>query len=104
MLKPISSPQKGVGSVAVPASCCAVQHEGEKHQEGSDTHPQNQPEPRASREKSKRLSLCLSSPLLINFFRFLMQDLKIEPLPRSTLQRFSPLSTLRPFVELDLEC
>ncbi len=51
------SPQKGVGSVAVPASCSAVQHEGEKHQEGPDTHPENQPEPRASGEKSKQFSL-----------------------------------------------
>lgn len=57
ILKSVSSQQKGVGSVAVPASRRAVQHEGEKHQEGSDTHPQNQPEPRASREKSKQLSL-----------------------------------------------
>lgn len=53
---PISVQQKGVGSAAVPASCCAVQHEGEKHQKGPDSHPQNQPEPRASREKSKQLS------------------------------------------------
>lgn len=57
MVKSISSQQKGVGVLAFPASCRAVQHEGEKHQEGSDTHPQNQPEPRASREKSKQPSL-----------------------------------------------
>lgn len=55
--------QKRVGSSAVPASCCAVHHEREKHQESSDTHPQNQPEPRASREKSKPLPFCLSLPL-----------------------------------------
>lgn len=57
MLKSIFSQQKRVGFVTVSASCCAVQHEGEKHQEGSDTHPQNQPEPRTSREKSNQLSL-----------------------------------------------
>lgn len=55
--EPISPQQKGVGSAAVPASCRAVHHEGEKHQKGSDTHPQNQPEPRASREESEQLSL-----------------------------------------------
>lgn len=57
MLKSIFSQQKRVGFVTISASRCAVQHEGEKHQEGSDTHPQNQPEPRASREKSNQLSL-----------------------------------------------
>lgn len=59
--------QKGVGSVTVPAPRCAVQHEGEKHQEGSDAHPQNQPEPRAPREKSKWLLFVSLCPLLINF-------------------------------------
>lgn len=48
----MSPPQKGVGFAAVPASRRLVQHEGEKHQEGSDTHLENQPEPRASGEKS----------------------------------------------------
>lgn len=57
ILKSISSKQKGVGFVTVPASRRAVQHEGEKHQESSDTHPQDQPEPRASREKSNQLPL-----------------------------------------------
>lgn len=55
IVKSISSQQKGVGFVTVPASCRAVQHEGEKHQESSDAHPQDQPEPRASREKSNQL-------------------------------------------------
>lgn len=55
--------QKRVGSFAVPAPSCAVQHEGEKHQESSDAHPQNQPEPRASGEKSKLLPFCLLLPL-----------------------------------------
>lgn len=64
----ISLPQKGVGSFALPAPCCSFQHEGEKHQEGSDAHPQNQPEPCASGEESKQLPFCLSLPLLINFW------------------------------------
>lgn len=96
MLKSISSQQKGVGSVAVPASRRAVQHEGEKHQEGSDTHPQNQPEPRASGEKSKQLSLfffALVNELLTHThmhtntlsFCFLIQYPKIALLSCSTL-------------------
>lgn len=69
MVKSISSQQKGVGVFTFPASCRAVQHEGEKHQEGPDTHPQNQPEPCASREKSKQFSLsflALSNKLLVD--------------------------------------
>lgn len=69
MVKSISFQQKGVGFFAFPASCRAVQHEGEKHQEGSDTHPQNQPEPCASREKSKQFSLsffALANKLLMH--------------------------------------
>lgn len=52
--------QEGVGSASVPAPCCAVQHEGEKHQESSDSHPQNQPEPGSPREEGE-----LRPPLLL---------------------------------------
>ena len=115
VLKSISTQQKGVGSVAVPAARCAVQHEGEKHQEGANTHPQNQPEPRSSGEKSKQLPL--SSSALVNkllthahmrtntlSLRFLMQYPKIATLPSSTFAKVLTLVNLRPFVEPDLAC
>lgn len=103
----IYPPQKGVGSFIVPAPCCAVQHEGEKHQESFDAHPQNQPEPRASREKSKPLLFCLSLPLLQTsdnthvhkqhtLSRFLTWFPKIASPPCLGAERFSPLSTKDP--------
>lgn len=55
-----------MGPVAVPASDCAVQHEGEKHQEGSDAHSQNQPGPCASGEKSNQFPLSFFA-LVISF-------------------------------------
>lgn len=102
-----------MGSVAVPASRRAVQHEGEKHQEGSDAHPQNQPEPRASREKSKQLSLSFFA--LVNKLRTHMRtnthvSLISDAISQNSISavlgvvKVLILVNLRPFVELDLEC
>lgn len=45
----VSPLQEGVGAGAVPAPCRAVQHEGEEHQKGPLSHPEDQPEPGAAR-------------------------------------------------------
>lgn len=91
VVKPICSPQKGVGLLAFPASRRAVQHEGEKHQEGADTHPQNQSEPRAPREKSKHfpLSFCaLANKLVLHALNeavFLFSDATSQNSSAATL-------------------
>lgn len=102
--------QKRVGSFALPAPGCAVRHEGEKHQESSDAHPQNQPEPRASGEKSEPLLFVFRCPC----YKLLTTHTCAEPLhtlcfvtqcPKICLLRgreVLPLVNLRPFVGLSL--